>query len=87
MGREETSEVALGSPVNRAFGDIEQRGYEHRAEATPWTIDEDAKVHEVSEEKKQRAVKSYNGIKNTVRTTVVRPRVKAFQPKAAGFRL
>ena len=48
--------------LNRAFADIEQRVYEHRPEVTRWTIDVDAKVHEVYGEKKQGAAKSYNGI-------------------------
>ena len=48
--------------LNRAFADIEQRVYEHRPEVTHWTIDVDAKVHEVYGEKKQGAAKSYNGI-------------------------
>jgi hypothetical protein len=47
--------------LNRAFADIEQRVYEHRPEVTRWTIDVDAKVHEVYGEKKQGAAKSYNG--------------------------
>jgi hypothetical protein len=48
--------------LNRAFAEIEQRVYEHRQEVTRWTIDVDAKVHEVYGEKKQGAAKSYNGI-------------------------
>src|SRR5208337_2026847 len=48
--------------VNRAFGEIEQRVYKHRPEVTHWTVDADAKVHEVYGEKKQGAAKSYNGI-------------------------
>ena len=48
--------------LNRAFAEIEQRIYEHRPEVTRWTIDVDAKVHEVYGEKKQGAAKSYNGI-------------------------
>jgi hypothetical protein len=48
--------------LNRAFGEIEQRVYERRPEITHWTIDVDAKVHEVYGEKKQGAAKSYNGI-------------------------
>jgi hypothetical protein len=48
--------------LNRAFADIEQRVYEHRPEVTRWTIDVDAKVHEVYGQKKQGAAKSYNGI-------------------------
>jgi hypothetical protein len=48
--------------MNRAFADIEQKVYEHRSEVTHWTVDVDAKVHEVYGEKKQGAAKSYNGI-------------------------
>jgi hypothetical protein len=48
--------------MNRAFGKIEQRVYEQRPEVTHWTVDADAKVHEVYGEKKQGAAKSYNGI-------------------------
>jgi len=48
--------------LNRAFGEIEQRIYERRPEVTHWTVDVDAKVHEVYGEKKQGAAKSYNGI-------------------------
>jgi len=48
--------------LNRAFADMEQRVYEHRPEVTRWTIDVDAKVHEVYGEKKQGAARSYNGI-------------------------
>ncbi len=48
--------------LNRAFGEIEQRVYERRPEVTHWTVDVDAKVHEVYGEKKQGAAKSYNGI-------------------------
>jgi hypothetical protein len=47
--------------VNRAFGTIEQRVYEQRPDVTHWTVDVDAKVHEVYGEKKQGADKSYNG--------------------------
>ena len=48
--------------VNRAFGEIEKRVYEQRREVTHWTVDVDAKVHEVYGEKKEGAAKSYNGI-------------------------
>jgi hypothetical protein len=48
--------------LNRAFGDIEQRVYQRRPEVTHWTVDVDAKVHEVYGEKKQGAAKSYNGV-------------------------
>jgi hypothetical protein len=48
--------------LNRAFGEIEQRVYERRPEVSHWTVDVDAKVHEVYGEKKQGAAKSYNGI-------------------------
>jgi hypothetical protein len=48
--------------LNRAFGEIEHRVYERRPEVSHWTVDVDAKVHEVYGEKKQGAAKSYNGI-------------------------
>jgi len=48
--------------MNRTFGEIEKRVYERRPEVTHWTVDADAKVHEVYGEKKQGAAKSYNGI-------------------------
>ncbi len=48
--------------LNRAFGKIEQRVYEQRPDVTHWTVDVDAKVHEVYGENKQGAAKSYNGI-------------------------
>jgi len=48
--------------LNRAFGKIEQQVYEQRREVTHWTVDVDAKVHEVYGENKQGAAKSYNGI-------------------------
>jgi hypothetical protein len=38
--------------LNRAFGEIEQRVYERRPEVTHWTVDVDAKVHEVYGDKK-----------------------------------
>jgi len=48
--------------MNHAFGEIEQRVYKRRPEIMRWTVDVDAKVHEVYGEKKQGAAKSYNGI-------------------------
>jgi hypothetical protein len=48
--------------LNRAYGEVERRVYERRPEVTHWTVDVDAKVHEVYGEKKQGAAKSYNGI-------------------------
>jgi hypothetical protein len=48
--------------LNRAYGEIERGVYERRPEVTHWTVDVDAKVHEVYGEKKQGAAKSYNGI-------------------------
>jgi hypothetical protein len=48
--------------LNRAYGKIEQRVYQRRPEVRHWTVDVDAKVHEVFGEKKQGAAKSYNGL-------------------------
>jgi hypothetical protein len=48
--------------MNRAFGEIAKRVYEQRPEVTHWTVDADAKVHEVYGEKKEGAAKSYNGV-------------------------
>jgi len=48
--------------LNRAYGEMERRVYKWRPEVTQWTVDVDAKVHEVYGEKKQGAAKSYNGI-------------------------
>lgn len=48
--------------LNRAYGKIQKRVYEQRPEITHWTVDVDAKVHEVYGEKKQGAAKSYNGV-------------------------
>jgi hypothetical protein len=48
--------------MNRAFGEIEKRVYEQRPEITHWTVDVDAKAHEVYGEKKEGAAKSYNGV-------------------------
>jgi len=48
--------------MNRAFGEIAKRVYERRSEVTHWTVDADAKVHEVYGEKKEGAAKSYNGV-------------------------
>ncbi len=48
--------------LNQAFGKIEQRVYEQRPEVTHWTVDADAKVHEVYGQNKEGAAKSYNGV-------------------------
>jgi hypothetical protein len=48
--------------LNRAYGKIQKRVYEQRREITHWTVDVDAKVHEVYGDKKQGAAKSYNGV-------------------------
>ena len=48
--------------MNRAFGRIEQEVYRRRPEIQVWTIDVDAKVHEVFGMKKEGAAKSYNGV-------------------------
>lgn len=48
--------------MNKAFGEIQQSVYTNRADVTEWTIDVDAKVHEVYGEKKEGASRSYNGI-------------------------
>jgi hypothetical protein len=48
--------------VNRAFGGIERGVYSRRREKTGWTIDVDAKVHEVYGAQKEGAARSYNGI-------------------------
>jgi len=46
---------------DRALGNIFQEVYRHRLSVKTWTIDVDAKVHEVFGEKKQGAAVSYNG--------------------------
>ncbi len=48
--------------MNQAFAQIQARVYQRRKEITAWTIDVDAKVHEVYGAKKEGAEKSYNGI-------------------------
>jgi len=48
--------------MNRAFGEIERGVYRRRREKTGWTIDVDAKVHEVYGAQKEGAARSYNGI-------------------------
>ncbi len=48
--------------MNRAFAEIQAQVYQRRKEITVWTIDADAKVHEVYGAKKEGAEKSYNGI-------------------------
>ncbi|HHT9121991.1 MAG TPA: IS1380 family transposase [Candidatus Wunengus sp. YC63] len=48
--------------MNKAYGEIQQGVYTNRADITEWTIDVDAKVHEVYGEKKEGASRSYNGV-------------------------
>lgn len=48
--------------MNKAFGAIYQEVYRRREPITEWTLDVDAKVHEVYGQKKEGAAKSYNGI-------------------------
>jgi hypothetical protein len=48
--------------MNKAFGTIYQEVYKRREPITEWTVDVDAKVHEVYGQKKEGAAKSYNGI-------------------------
>jgi hypothetical protein len=48
--------------MNKAFTEILQRVYTRRAQISRWTIDIDAKVHEVYGEHKQGAARAYNGI-------------------------
>ncbi len=48
--------------LNQAFAEIQSQGYQRRKGITAWTIDADAKVHEVFGAKKEGAEKSYNGI-------------------------
>ena len=48
--------------MNRAFAEIQRGVYRRRREKTAWTIDVDAKVHEVYGSQKEGAAKSYNGI-------------------------
>lgn len=46
--------------MNKAFGEIQQGVYRNRTDVTGWTIDVDAKVHEVYGQKKEGASRSYN---------------------------
>jgi hypothetical protein len=48
--------------MNQAFAEIQAEVYKRRKGIRAWTIDVDAKVHEVFGEKKEGAQKSYNGI-------------------------
>lgn len=48
--------------MNKAFGQIQEDVYARRPGITSWTVDADAKVHEVYGKKKEGAAKSYNGI-------------------------
>jgi hypothetical protein len=48
--------------MNRALAEIERGVYRLRREKTGWTIDVDAKVHEVYGAQKEGAARSYNGI-------------------------
>lgn len=48
--------------MNRAFTEIQQSVYSRRPQVTTWTIDIDAKVHEIYGEHKQGAAKAYNGV-------------------------
>jgi len=48
--------------MNKAFGKIQQEVYKRRKGVHTWTIDVDAKVHEVYGEKKEGAAKSFNGV-------------------------
>jgi hypothetical protein len=48
--------------MNQAFAEIQGQVYQRRKGITAWTIDVDAKVHEVYGAKKEGAEKSYNGI-------------------------
>ena len=48
--------------LDRAMGAIFQAVYRRRPEVTTWTLDLDAKVHEVHGAKKQGAAKAYNGV-------------------------
>ena len=47
---------------NRALGQIQENVYHLRSKRTAWTIDTDAKAHEVFGEKKEGAARNYNGI-------------------------
>lgn len=48
--------------MNRAYAKILGNVYTRRPPLTSWTVDVDAKVHEVYGEKKQGAAKSFNGV-------------------------
>jgi hypothetical protein len=48
--------------IERAFCEIQQAVYTRRPEITKWTIDVDAKVHEVYGKQKQGAARSYSGV-------------------------
>lgn len=48
--------------MNQAFAEIQAHVYQRRKAIPAWTIDADAKVHEVYGAKKEGAEKSYNGI-------------------------
>lgn len=48
--------------MNKAFTEILQGVYTRRAQVSCWTIDIDAKVHEVYGEQKQGAARAYNGV-------------------------
>jgi hypothetical protein len=48
--------------MNRALGEIQANVYQRRTEIVDWTIDTDAKAHEVYGRKKEGAAKNYNGI-------------------------
>ena len=47
---------------NRAMAEIHERVYHLRPKMTAWTIDTDAKAHEVFGAKKEGAARNYNGI-------------------------
>lgn len=48
--------------MNRAYAKIQEVVYSHRPSVTSYTVDVDAKVHEVYGEKKQGAARSYHGV-------------------------
>jgi hypothetical protein len=47
---------------NRALAEIHRRVHGLRPKITPWTIDTDAKAHEVFGKQKERAARNCNGI-------------------------